>query len=119
MIDTRKPNSKGLYPIKIRVNQNRVRDYSSIGLSISREEWEKLPSSKYTQGKATKEAVENSFSLVRANVEALAECGDFSFDALRCRLGQASGNSINNAMRAKIEVLKSEGRIGSKENIIA
>lgn len=115
MIDTRKPNSKGLYPIKIRVNQNRVRDYYSIGISISREEWEKLPSSKSTQGKATKEAVENSFSLVRANVEALAERGDFSFDALRCRLGQASGDSINNAMRAKIEVLKSEGRIGSME----
>lgn len=115
MIDTRKPNSKGLYPIKIRVNQNRVRDYYSIGISISTEEWGKLPAAKSTQAKEIKEAVENSFSLVRSNVEALAERGDFSFDALRCRLGQASGDSLNNAFRAKIELLKIEGRIGTME----
>lgn len=118
MIDTRKPNSKGLYPIKIRVNQKRTRVYYSTGVSISKEEWEKLPSSKSTQGKATKEAVENSFSLVRANVEALAERGDFSFDALNYRLGRATGDSLNNAIKAKVEMLRTEGRIGSMELLV-
>lgn len=118
MIDTRKPNSKGFFPIKIRVNHNRIRDYYSIGISISKEAWEKLPSSKSTQGKATKEAVENSFSLVRANVEALAERGDFSFDALNYRLGRATGDTVNNAIKTKIEILRNEGRIGTMELLV-
>ena len=115
IIDTRKLNAKGLFPIKIRVNQKRIRSYYSIGESISVLDWENLPTNKSTKAKILKKSIENSFSLVRNNVEALAERGCFSFDALNCRLGRATGDSLNNAIRAKIEILKHEERIGSME----
>ena len=115
VIDTRKPNAKGQYPAKIRVNQNRVRNYYSIGISMTKSDWEKLPNAKSTQANNIKEAIENSFSLVRDNVEALAQRGDFSFDALNCRLGRATGDNLNNAIRAKLALLLKEERIGSME----
>ena len=42
MIDIRKANAQGKYPVKIRVNQKRVRQYYSTGKPLTREEWEKL-----------------------------------------------------------------------------
>ena len=115
MLDTRKTNSKGEYPVKIRVNLKRVRSYYSVGVSMSKEYWECLPSNKATTAKAIKSNIENSFSLVKSNVEALAERGDFSFDTLNSRLGRATGDSVNNALKAKIDILDSEGRIGSMQ----
>ena len=49
-------------------------------------------------------------SLVRMNVEALAQKGTFSFNMLNLRLGKATGNTLNSAIRAKIEELKNEER---------
>lgn len=113
MLDTRKPNARNEYPIKIRVNHKRQREYYSIGRSISKDEWEKLPTSKTTAAKKLKEEIESSFSLVRKNVEYLVERGEFSVDLLNLRLGRGTGDTVNTAIRAKIEMLKNEGRIGS------
>lgn len=115
MLDTRKTNSKGEYPVKIRVNLKRVRSYYSVGISMSKESWEGLPSNKALTAKAIKASIENSFSLVKSNVEALAERGEFSFDTLNSRLGKATGDTVNNAIRAKIDMLNNEGRIGSMQ----
>ena len=115
MIDTRKTNSKGLYPIKIRVNYKRKREYYSIGQTISKDEWENLPNNKTSKAKELKSFIENSFSLVKKNVEALAERGDFSIDTLNCRLGRATGDTLNNAIKAKIEILRSNEQVGSAE----
>jgi len=115
MLDTRTPNAEGGYPVKIRVNYQRVRAYYSTGKIMTREEWDSLPTSKSTASKAIRASIENSFSLVRSNVEALAERGDFLFDTLNSRLGKATGDVVNNALRAKIALLKSEGRIGSMQ----
>lgn len=38
MIDTRKANAQGKYPVKIRVNQKRLRQYYPTGKSLTREE---------------------------------------------------------------------------------
>ena len=115
MLDTRKTNSKGEYPVKIRVNLKRVRSYYTVGISMSKESWEGLPTNKATTAKAIKASIENSFSLVKSNVEALAERGEFSFDTLNSRLGKATGDTVNNAIRAKIDILNTEGRIGSMQ----
>ena len=115
MLDTRKPNAEGGYPVKIRVNYRRVRAYYSTGKNMTREEWDSLPTSKSTASKAIRASIENSFNLVRSNVEALAERGDFLFDTLNSRLGKATGDVVNNALKAKIALLKSEGRIGSMQ----
>lgn len=113
MLDTRKQNARNEYPIKIRVNHKRQREYYSIGKSINKEEWEKLPTSKAAAAKKLKEEIESSFSLVRKNVEYMVERGEFSFDLLNLRLGRGTGDSVNTAIRAKIDILKNEGRIGS------
>lgn len=91
ILDSRKPNKRGTSPIKIRVTHNRVRKYYSTGKDLTPSEWEQLPRAKSQNSKLTRESVENSFSLVKANVEALAEKGGFSFDALNLRLSKAKG----------------------------
>ncbi len=115
MVDCRRTNSKGLFPIKIRVNYRRKREYYSIGQSISRDEWDNLSNSKTARSKELKATIESSFSLVRKNVEALADRGDFSFDALNSRLGKATGDTLNNAIRAKMELLKRNDQLGTAE----
>jgi len=46
-------------------------------------------------------------------VEELANRGDFTFDALNIRLGKATGDTMNTAFRAKIDMLRKEERIGT------
>jgi len=48
----------------------------------------------------TRASIENSFNLVRLNVDALAERRDFHFDTLNSRVGKATGDNVNNALRA-------------------
>jgi hypothetical protein len=105
-LDSRKANLKGKYPVKIRVTYRRERKYYSTGISLSSEEWEKLPFSKSTEYKKIRASIENSFSLVKGNTEALAERGDFSFDSLNVRLGRATGDTVNNALKAKMSILE-------------
>lgn len=115
MLDTRTPNAKGEYPVKIRVNHMRVRAYYPTGKNLTREEWDNLPNSKTATSKTLRASIENSFNLVRLNVDALAERGDFQFDTLNSRLGKATGDNVNNALRAKIASLDNEGRIGTMQ----
>lgn len=115
MFDKRKVNQKGTYPVKIRVTYKRVRHYYSTGISLTAEQWEILPSSKSKLLKEIRESIENSFGLVKKNVEALAEKGGFSFDTLNLRLSKATGDTVNSAFRAKIANLKRDERIGSMD----
>lgn len=113
MLDNRHKTPQDTCPIKIRVTYKRERKYYATGKSLTMDEWERLPNGKNRELKEIRESVENSFSLVRMNVEALAERGGFSFDALNVRLGKATGDTINTAFKAKIASLKKEERIGT------
>lgn len=113
VLDARTANKEGKYPIKIKVYYQRKPKYYSIGICMTKEEWNKLPDSKSSESKKIRQAIESSFSLVRMNVEALAEKGTFSFNTLNLRLGKATGDTLNSAIRAKIEELKNEERIGT------
>lgn len=106
VLDKRRPKASGLYPIKVQVVYRAVQKYYPTGKDLSVDDWERLPSARDKELKEIRESVENSFSLVRSNVEALAERGGFSFDALNLRLGKASGDTLNNALKAKIESLR-------------
>jgi integrase len=115
ILDNRKENKNKSYPIKIRVTHKRIRKYYSTGISLKIEDWELLPKSRNKELRTIKESIENSFSLVKINVEALAEKGGFSFDSLNLRLSKATGDTVNTAFRAKIANLKQEDRIGSMD----
>jgi len=113
MLDTRKINAQGNYPVKIRINYKRAREYFPTGKELTKDEWKTLSEQKSRHYKEVREDIQNSFNLVRMNVETIAEKGEFSFHLLKIRMGKSTGDSFNNAIRAKITLLKSEERIGT------
>lgn len=113
ILDIRRTKLSGLYPVKVQVVFKRVQKYYSTGKELSAEEWEKLPTTKITKLVQIRASVKNSYDLILFNVEELASRGEFSFDALNLRLGKATGDTLNSALKAKIETLQKEERIGT------
>ena len=113
-LDTRREKKDGNYPVKIQVVQNGKQRFYSTGKSLSVDEWEKLPESKSKTLSDTRRDLENSFSLIKTNVEPLVNEHEFTFDALNLRLGKGiADHTLNTAFQAKIESLLKENRIGS------
>ena len=110
VLDKRKVKKSGLFPIKVQIIYNRKQKYYSTGQEVSIREWEQLPRSKTRKLSSIRHNVENSFSLVRQQVETLAFRGEFSFDILNARLGRYSGISVNSVFLKKMEELKSNGQ---------
>ena len=73
VLDKRRPKASGLYPVKVQVVYRRVQKYYLTGKELTEEEWQKLPETKSRRLLEIRESIENSFSLVKYNVEALAE----------------------------------------------
>lgn len=115
VLGARTINKEGKYPVKIKGYYQKRPKYDSIGICMTKEEWNKLPDSKSFEYRKIKQAIESCFSLVRMNVEALVEKGIFSFNTLNLRLGKATGDTLNSVIRAKIEELRSEDRIGTMQ----
>ncbi|WP_101573118.1 site-specific integrase [Alistipes sp. cv1] len=113
ILDDRKENKNGSYPVKIRVTFKRVRKYYSTGKMLSVDDWGRLPNTRSHELGEIRKDIENSFSLVKANVIALAEKGEFTFDALNVRLSRNAGDTINAAFQVKIDSLLKEERIGT------
>lgn len=112
LLDTRRIKTDGKYPVKIRVTFNRERSYYSTGKDLTSEEWEALPTTKARALAAVRKDIENSYQIVRLAVEELASTSAFTLDALNLRLKGASYDTINTAIRAKIDSLERAGRIG-------
>jgi integrase/recombinase XerD len=51
VLDARTANKEGKYPIKIKVYYQRKPKYYSIGICMTKEEWNKLPDSKSSEAK--------------------------------------------------------------------
>lgn len=113
ILDNRKANKNGLYPIKIRVTHRRVRKYYSTGKALSIEDWGRLSNTRSHELCEIRKDIENSFSLVKTNVISLTEKGEFTLDALNVRLNRTTGNTINTAFQIKIDALLKEGRVGT------
>ena len=113
ILDNRKANKNGLYPIKIRVTHRRVRKYYSTGKALSIEDWGRLSNTRSHELCEIRKDIENSFSLVKTNVISLTEKGEFTLDALNVRLSRTTGNTINTAFQIKIDALLKEGRVGT------
>lgn len=113
MFDRRTVNKDGRYPVKIRVYHQRKPKLFSTGICLTDEEWDKLEKSKSNESINIRRSINQSFDRIKMNVDALIEKGDFSFQALSLRLGRAIGDTFNNMVRAKIEELIADDRIGS------
>jgi len=113
ILDTRRKKQSGLFPIKIQVIQNRTQKYYTTGKELTPEDWQRLPESKIRKLIEIREDLGRSFSIIKQAVEALANEGGFSFDALNIRLGRSVSDTLNTAFQAKIESLLDNGQIGS------
>jgi hypothetical protein len=105
ILDTRREKKDGKYSVKIQVVQNGKQRFYSTGKSLSVDEREKLPESKSKILSNTRRNLENSFSLIKSNVEPLVNEHEFTFDALNLRLGKGTDHTLNTAFQAKIESL--------------
>lgn len=112
-LDSRRAKADGKYPVKVQVVYNRQQKYYSTGKNMTSEEWEKLPHTKVRALADIRTDIENSFNIVRDNVESIAYTGEFSFDALNQRLKRGSNGTVNAAFQAKIADLRSNERIGN------
>lgn len=114
ILDTRRPKQNELFPVKVQVIFQRVQKYYSTGKELTIEEWERMPNSKSAQLSKTKNSIKNSYNLILKNVDDLASKGEFSFDTLNIRLGKAAGEILNNAFKVKIETLKANEQINTR-----
>ena len=113
VLDARRAKKSGLFPVKIQVIHNRRQKYYSTGQELSKEDWANLAESKSRRLTEARSNIENSFSIIKGQVEALAERGDFAFDLLSVRLGRCSTATVNAAIKAKTEELKHNGQAGT------
>lgn len=102
VLDARWAKKSGLFPVKIQVIYNRKQKYYSTGQELSKEDWANLAESKSHRLSEIRSSVENSFSIIKSQVESLAERGEFGFDLLSIRLGRCTTVTVNTAVRAKV-----------------
>lgn len=113
-LDTRREKMDGNYPVKVQVVQKGKQRYYSTGKTLSNEEWATLAETKNKLLSEIRRDVENSFSYIKSNVEALVNEHEFTFESLNVRLGKGlSDKTLGTAFQAKIEILLNENRIGS------
>lgn len=115
VLDNRTKRADSTYPVRIRINHNRVRKYIPTGKNLTSQEFDSLSSTRNRTLSDIRKSIEESFYVVKENIDALCQKGEFSFHALDTRLGNGSGGSVNQAFEAKITRLDAEGRIGSKD----
>ena len=80
---------------------------------MTADQWDALPTTKNRELSAVRKDIENSYNIIRSAVEELASNGDFSLDALNARLKLAPSLSINTMFAARLDELKSRGRVGN------
>lgn len=113
VLDSRTINKGGTYPIKIKVYYQRKSKYYSVGICMSKDEWDKLPDSRSSEGRFIQGEIEKEFFRIFKNVEFLVENGTFSFDRLNARLGRNIGGTLNEMLEATIRELKENEKFGS------
>lgn len=110
VLDRRRQKNNGLYPVKIEVVYRRTQRYYPTGSDLSENEWACLWKRRRLSPAGA--SIENSFHIIRDEVEALAEKGRFSFQTLDTRLG-VSSSSINAALEKRMQELAKAGRVNS------
>lgn len=114
VLDTRRRQNNGKYPVKIRITYNRVRKYYSTGKDLTEKEWESLPNAKSKQFQLIKNDIQFSFDKIKKIVVDLERKDKFSLDICNQRLSRGNTGNINTAFHIKIETLGLNEQIGSQ-----
>ncbi len=113
VLDTGHRRADGKCPVRIRVNYAGRRVYFSTGKVMTGEEWERLGTARSRAAIDVRQDIESSYNIVRDTVQELTTAGAFSIDALNRRLKTAAGGDLNTIFRARVEELRSAGRVGN------
>lgn len=132
ILDTRRANTDGNFPVKVRVAFQSKKIYYSTGKYLSLTEWkyyteeskdlsnkdrEELKDFLKKPGKdikGLKKDIETVFEKIKAETASIYKNGDFSLDSLNRQLKKSTSEIINIAFAAKIEALNQSGQIGTK-----
>ena len=114
ILDTRRVQNNGKYPVKIRITYNRVRKYYSTGKESTKKEWESLPNSKSKHSQLIKNDIQFSFDKIKSIVLDLERKDKFTLDTFNQRLSRGNSDTINTAFHVKIEALRENEQIGSQ-----
>ncbi|MGV3538383.1 MAG: phage integrase SAM-like domain-containing protein [Rufibacter sp.] len=113
--DTRRPDKSGLYPVRIRVTYKREQKYYSTGKALSVEDWERLPNTKNRTLQEIRSEIQVAADKVKSGVKDLVKHDLFSFDTLNKRLGNAVGDTVNTAFKARIADLSTKGKVSTSD----
>ncbi|WP_018479363.1 site-specific integrase [Pontibacter roseus] len=117
LLDTRKPNADGTFPIRIRITYKRVQKYYSTNRRLSVSDWDKLPTAKAQKMTRLKEDLQKATDYIKKHVEELADQEIFSFNELNKRLGKATdiNGTLNAAFTARIDNFKEMGKVSTAD----
>lgn len=94
VLDKRKKDKRGLYPIHIRVIYRRViKDYG-IGKKSSPADWEKMMTSKSQSLVVLRHNIKERFNTIVHITEDLANRQEFSFDTLKANYKRVTSPSL-------------------------
>lgn len=113
VLDIRKIKVSGKYPVRIQITHKRVQKYLNTGKDLTKEEWDKLPTTRVADFVKIRESIKHTFDLVTKCVQELTTKGEYSYDRLCVMVGKSSGGSVNTAFQKKINQLLEEERVGS------
>lgn len=114
VLDTRRIQNNGKFPVKIRITFQRVRKYYSTGKELSENEWESLSNSKSKNSQSIKSDILFSFEKIKNIVVDLERKEKFSLEACNQRLSRGNFDLVFSAFQEKIKNLEENNQVGSK-----
>lgn len=117
ILDTRRAKKNGLFPVKVQVVFRRRQKYYSTGKELSKEDWERLLKAKSLLLTEIRADIEDSFSIIKQQVNELIQKGEFSIEVLSIKLGRHTKDmNLRNAFSLKMKELEENGQASTYLN---
>jgi len=113
--DTRGDRDDDLYPVRYRITFNGKQIYYPSGIRLTKEEWEKMPTTRKDDLKEQRELIIAGFEKIKDHIKQMVKGEGFSLDELRTRLSRGTKDSIISAFCTREEMLKGAGQYGTAE----
>lgn len=116
VLDRRRANSNGTYPVRVVVNFQKEKKYYTTGKACSEETWERLPTTKTKELIDLRGEIQIVFDLIKEHVLDLLADNDFSLRNLDMSLRKSAGKTLGQLIEEKIAELRKSGQIGTMES---
>jgi integrase/recombinase XerD len=114
ILDDRRGKSDGTFPLKLRVTYDRQRKYFNVGINLSKEEFEKLPTSKLTHLKDVKVKIKNLEAKAETIYKAMDDFSFYAFEnAFFYKPVEVKPRDVYSILSEYIVQLKSEDRLST------